>query len=188
MIDVNASERRKTLQRDRRLRCRCAALSSRAMRVLFCLCMLACSSGNRGPSAAPATPQTSQHEPAAAHQQAPDDSKDDESVTVLRSHKWSPYFGEVKAKISSQWQPKLDASDLQTRRVVVAIEILDDGAVGRMDVELSSGVQALDDEAIRSVKSAAPFAPPPAALRPLRFRFVFATGPDAQKPMVIHVR
>ncbi len=105
----------------------------------------------------------------------------------MRSKKWTfaPYFSDVKARIARQWMPPHDPADTATRSTVLAIEIFDDGSLGGVTVQRSSGVQALDDEAVRSVKAAAPFDPPPPALRPMTFSLELLAGPTATSPRVV---
>jgi TonB family protein len=52
----------------------------------------------------------------------------------------------------------------QTLWTQLAIVVNGDGSIARLDVARSSGVRSFDDAAIESVRSAAPFPPPPALI------------------------
>lgn len=72
------------------------------------------------------------------------------------------YRRDCMARISRYWSYPLGlAYDLQQGLVQVEIQIRHDGRVERVTVQRSSGFRAFDDNAVRAVRLASPFAPPP---------------------------
>jgi TonB family protein len=121
------------------------------MRILILSCLVACASAHPSPSA---DPQPEQADPVTRS----------ESRLRTRPFKYEAYWKRLKAQIVAQWRPNFDPLNPKTIFVWLRIEILEDGSLGELWVEQSSGIPSEDAEAIRSVRAAAPFEPPPPAL------------------------
>ena len=89
------------------------------------------------------------------------------------------YNAAVTSALQSAWvRPVLDASDA-VYSVVVSFEIGRDGNVFNLQVDVPSGVAALDRSALRAVTDAAPFpAPPASAGGSIRQRIRFELSPE----------
>ncbi|HEY8368217.1 MAG TPA: TonB family protein [Thermodesulfobacteriota bacterium] len=107
----------------------------------------------------------------------------EETFLNSREFRYAYYFNQIKRGIAAQWNPQ---RVLDTTREAVPRESLTelflvigkDGRVESAEVTRPSGVPALDAEAVRAVRAAAPYpAPPAGVLDPdgrLRFPFGFA--------------
>ncbi len=92
--------------------------------------------------------------------------------TVLNTQRWkyASFFNRLKNDIDQYWDPvaRLRARDpdgringTKTRRTKLMIILNGDGSLHKVKLLGSSNVDYLDDEAIRAVRSAAPFPNPP---------------------------
>ncbi|MBC8066980.1 MAG: energy transducer TonB, partial [Deltaproteobacteria bacterium] len=101
-----------------------------------------------------------------------DSSVDEGDETTVDSNRWkfSSFFNRVRNGVSQHWHPEvLHASNdpdgrkygTKTRRTRLVISLNPDGSLNRVRLEGSSDVDYLDEEAIRAVRTAAPFANPP---------------------------
>jgi TonB family protein len=112
----------------------------------------------------------------------------DEEHTALSARKWkyAAFFNRLKRAIAQNWDPErvwkaLPANDraaygTATRTTTLVIAVEPDGALRQATLKTSSGVLALDDEALRAVTAAAPFGAPPSELAPFSFSFFFEVG------------
>jgi TonB family protein len=103
------------------------------------------------------------------------DGIDDGDENVLNSRRWkyASFFNRVRNGVSEHWNPQVvhRANDpdgrvhgTKTRRTKLIIFLNPDGSLHRIRIESSSEVDYLDEEAIRAVRTAQPFANPPAGL------------------------
>jgi protein TonB len=68
----------------------------------------------------------------------------------------------LKVKVESVLQyPELAAISGYQGTLYILFDIMKDGSLGRLEVLKSSGYKILDDEALRAVRSSAPFQPLP---------------------------
>lgn len=115
-----------------------------------------------------------------------------ESLLNARRFKYSSFFNRIRDAVSQHWHPEVlhAARDPQgkiygtkTRVTRLQISLHDDGSLQGIRVEKSSDIDYLDEEAIRAVRSAAPFSnPPPGLVDPetdridFGFAFIFEIG------------
>lgn len=92
--------------------------------------------------------------------------------TLLDTHRWkyASFFNRLRDDIAQFWDPipLLQARDpdgrkngTKTRRTRLLIILNADGSLHKVSIKRSSNVDYLDEEAIRAVRSAAPFPNPP---------------------------
>jgi periplasmic protein TonB len=87
----------------------------------------------------------------------------DESVTLdTDEFKYMSYNRWLKIRVESVLKyPELAATSGYQGTIFIKFDILKDGSLGSVEVLKSSGFKILDDEAVRSIRSAAPFQPLP---------------------------
>lgn len=92
--------------------------------------------------------------------------------TILNSKRWkfASFFNRIRDGVSQHWHPEVlhaardpDGSvyGTKTRRTKLVISLNADGSLHGIELEAKSGVEYLDEEAIRAVRAAAPFTNPP---------------------------
>ena len=91
------------------------------------------------------------------------------------------YFASIKRKIELVWQYPYEAAAAGIQgELMLDFVIARSGAVNSIELVRSSGSKILDDEAIRSIRKAAPFDPIPAQYKiaslQIRGRFVYVHG------------
>lgn len=91
------------------------------------------------------------------------------------------YFASIKRKIELVWQYPYEAAAAGIQgELTLDFVIARSGAVNSIELVRSSGSKILDDEAIRSIRKAAPFDPIPAEYKipslQIRGRFVYVHG------------
>jgi protein TonB len=91
------------------------------------------------------------------------------------------YFASIKRKIELVWQYPYEAAAAGIQgELTLDFVIARSGAVNSIELVRSSGSKILDDEAIRSIRKAAPFDPIPAQYKipslQIRGRFVYVHG------------
>jgi protein TonB len=91
------------------------------------------------------------------------------------------YFASIKRKIELVWQYPYEAAVAGIQgELILDFVIARGGTVNSIDLVRSSGSKILDDEAIRSIRKAAPFDPIPAQYKiptlQIRGRFVYIHG------------
>lgn len=94
--------------------------------------------------------------------------------TYLNTQGWkyAGFFNRVKQSVAAKWDPmrKLKERDAQARALtrerttVLGVSLRPDGTIVDLFVRETSGVEALDIEAMQAFEKAAPFSNPPAAL------------------------
>lgn len=112
--------------------------------------------------------------------------EDDATGLNSRSFKYATFFNRIKKKIAQQWRPadaqrRFDPSFMihgyQSRYTVLYVVLDERGNLESLDIQRSSGVDFLDQEAISAVAAAAPFPnPPPGVVESdgrIRFPFGF---------------
>ena len=96
-----------------------------------------------------------------------------ESLLNARRFKYSSFFNRLRDAIAEHWHPEIlhAARDPQgrvygdkTRITRLQVSLHADGSLRSVRLEKSSDIDYLDEEAIRAVRSAAPFANPPSGL------------------------
>ena len=116
--------------------------------------------------------------------------------TALNAAQWkhASFFNRVKREVARDWDPvevyrrhdpEGSRFSLRRRVTVVRVWLDEDGSLDRVGVLRGSGIEPLDDEAMRAFRAAAPFPNPPAELvepdtGTLSFRFGFHF--DARRP------
>lgn len=87
----------------------------------------------------------------------------EDSVTLdTDEFKFMSYNRWLKVKVESVLQyPELAAISGYQGTLYILFDIMKDGSLGRLEVLKSSGYKILDDEALRSIRSSAPFQPLP---------------------------
>ncbi len=92
--------------------------------------------------------------------------------TFLNTREWkfAAFFNRVKQAVSAQWDPngRMRAKGRQLgaveRKTVMHVALRPDGSIADLFVRQSSGVDELDQEAMKAFEKAQPFPNPPAAL------------------------
>jgi len=119
--------------------------------------------------------------------------------TALNSRQWkyATFFNRMKRQVAQNWHPDVvylhrDPSGniygTRDRLTVLQVSLKPNGAVAKIFVEKQSGVDFLDDEAVRAFREAQPFPNPPAGLVDARsnlitfsFGFHFGIGGDRSR-------
>ena len=103
----------------------------------------------------------------------PDVDKGKSSILDSREHLYASFFSRMRGRILEHWnaQKAIDRYDPSASRLggvakttVVRIRLDASGAIDKLSFEHESGVDYLDEEAIRALKAAGPFPNPPAGL------------------------
>ena len=100
---------------------------------------------------------------------------EDGDVNQLNSRRWkfASFFNRVRDQVAQHWHPEVvhaardpDGSKygIKTRVTRLLIRLNPDGSLNKIKVDQPSGVDFLDEEAIRAVRAAQPFSNPPAQL------------------------
>ena len=80
----------------------------------------------------------------------------------LASSLLADYLRDVEAGVSRHWRyPSRLAYSLEQGLVVLQVRVRHDGQVEAVVIQRASGFEAFDAEAVRAVRQASPFAPPP---------------------------
>ncbi|HLU66530.1 MAG TPA: energy transducer TonB [Kofleriaceae bacterium] len=116
--------------------------------------------------------------------------------TALNSRKWkyATFFNRMKRQVAQNWHPDQvylrrdptgNVYGTRDRLTVLQVSLKPDGAVAKIFVTKKSGVDFLDDEAVRAFQEAQPFPNPPSGLVDARsnlitfsFGFHFQIGGD----------
>ncbi len=104
------------------------------------------------------------------------DDVEEGEVTAVNSKQWigADFMNRTKRLVAQEWSPaevwsRFDPSGtvygFKTRVTVLRVTLTPDGALAKTMVVRGSGVDFLDDEAIRAFKAAGPFPNPPGVLR-----------------------
>lgn len=103
------------------------------------------------------------------------DDVDQGDETLLNSRRWkyASFFNRIRDAVAKQWHPETvhgardpDGSRYGTGAKItrLLIRLNPDGSVNKIQLEKSSGLDFLDEEAIRAVRAAQPFNNPPPQL------------------------
>jgi TonB family protein len=124
---------------------------------------------------------------------------DEGEFTALNSRKWkyATFFNRMKRQVAQNWHPdqvylRRDPTGniygTRDRLTVLRVSLKPNGSVAEIYVAKQSGVDFLDDEAVRAFREAQPFPNPPAGLVDGRsnlitfsFGFHFAIGGDRSR-------
>lgn len=99
-----------------------------------------------------------------------------------REFKYASFFNRIKEQISNHWRPlpeyqRRDPSGhiygSQNRMTVLTIALDAQGALEKLEVAQTSGIDFLDEEGLRAIRAAAPFVHPPRGLLENGERIVF---------------
>ncbi len=115
-----------------------------------------------------------------------DVSEGDRTLLNRKTTRYWAFFNRVKSQIGENWQPgseyrKRDpygnVFGVKDRYSVVEITLNPDGSVRQLYLQRDSGLDFMDDEAVRAIRAAAPFHNPPEGLKDedglVHFRFGF---------------
>jgi TonB family protein len=100
---------------------------------------------------------------------------EDGAENLLNSRRWkyASFFNRVRDAVAEHWHPEVVHASrdpdgrihgTKTRRTKLLIFLHPDGSLKRIQIERTSDVAYLDEEAIRAVRAAQPFSNPPAGL------------------------
>jgi TonB family protein len=132
------------------------------------------------------------------------DGVEDGDINQLNSRRWkyASFFNRVRDQVAQHWHPDVvhAARDPDGRRYGTAtrvtrllIRLNPDGSLKAVKVDKSADVDFLDEEAIRAVRAAQPFANPPAGLVDpetgfIDFGFGFIFEIESGKPRIFRYR
>jgi TonB family protein len=126
---------------------------------------------------------------------APNDALDapEGDGTFLNTREWkhAGFFNRVKQAVSAKWDPHSrlrgrGGVNFMHKVTVVVVTLRPDGSIADLFVAQSSGIDALDAEAMNAFTKAQPFANPPAALIVdgyIRFQFGFQITNETMNPL-----
>lgn len=106
-------------------------------------------------------------------------------TTALNSKRWkyASFFNRLKRQVAQNWRPaevyqardpKGNVYGIKNRTTVVRVSLRKNGSVADIHVVKRSGVDFLDDEAVRAFRAAGPFPNPPEALADARDMISFS--------------
>lgn len=112
---------------------------------------------------------------------------EEDTSTRLNTFQWkhATYFNRIKESVSQVWSPdrqikKYDPQGTlfgqRDRYTIVDVTLDREGVVTEVNIKTKSGVDYLDEEAVRTFKKAGPFPHPPLAVFGDRHTFHFAFG------------
>jgi TonB family protein len=98
--------------------------------------------------------------------------------------KYQDYFNQIRERIKAKWIYPREAGDRGIGgQLLIEFHISRDGRLALVELRRSSGVEILDDYALRAVQLAQPFPPVPAALAkavlPISGMFTYQIVTDA---------
>lgn len=108
-----------------------------------------------------------------------------ETLVNSRSFKFWDFFDRVKSAVRTEWDPGTvfrsrdpygNVFGKKDRYTILGVVLDDAGGIRQIEVMHKSGLEFLDEEAVRSFQAAAPFPNPPAGLIDDRGRIVFRFG------------
>lgn len=113
--------------------------------------------------------------------------EDEGDVTLVnsRSFKFWAFFDSVKSQVKAEWDPGTvhrsrdpygKVYGAKDRYTILGVVLNSDGAIQQLEVVHKSGLDFLDEEAVRAFQAAGPFPNPPAGLIDDSGRIVFRFG------------
>lgn len=115
-----------------------------------------------------------------------DVSEGDRTLLNRKTTRYWAFFNRVKSQIGKNWSPAAEyrkrdpygnVYGVKDRYSVVSITLNADGTVRQLYLQRDSGLDFMDDEAVRAIRAAAPFHNPPEGLKDedglVHFRFGF---------------
>lgn len=96
-----------------------------------------------------------------------------ENLFNTRRSRYASFFNRIRDAVSQRWHPEVvhkkrdpygQIYGEQPRRTVLRVLLNPDGSLHRVYTDVASGVDYLDEEAIRAMRAAAPFVNPPSQL------------------------
>lgn len=118
-------------------------------------------------------------------------------LTALNTRKWkySSFFNRVKRQVADNWHPEQayrlrdpngNIYGTKDRMTVLTVSLTADGSLKKVVITGPSGVDFLDEEAIKAFEAAEPFPNPPSGLidddKMITFRFGFAFEINSRTP------
>ncbi len=129
---------------------------------------------------------------------------DEGDANQLNSRRWkyASFFNRVRDQVAQHWHPEVvhaardpDGSryGIKTRVTRLLIRLNPDGTLNKIKIDQTSGVDFLDEEAIRAVRAAHPFSNPPTQLVDaetgfIDFGFGFIFEIESGKPQIFRYR
>lgn len=153
-------------------------VSHRAVVVMALL--LACGSGDaaQAPSNSPPAPASA---PAAQSRTIPPAPPKIIQMGILGSNygvAFGPYMAKMRATVQKNWVEAVRAASPQPVARALSLEfwVAPDGKIEDLAVRDSSGIDALDKAALKSIRKSSPFDPLPSAVNGHRIHFLFEFG------------
>jgi TonB family protein len=123
---------------------------------------------------------------------------DEGEYTALNTRKWkyATFFNRVKRQVAQNWHPEQayrlrdpngNVYGTKDRMTVLTVSLKPDGTLANMIITFPSGVEFLDDEAMKAFRLAQPFPNPPGGLvdaesNLITFRFGFSFEINSRTP------
>jgi TonB family protein len=116
----------------------------------------------------------------------PDVTQGQKTALNTREYRYAHFFNRVKREVAARWRagevyqatdPQGNVYGVRDRHTVVSVTLYPNGALAELEILSSSGVRALDLEALNAFQRAQPFHNPPKGLidadGKIRFKFGF---------------
>ena len=146
------------------------------------------------PAVPQATSSPSDARPPAGHGPLAQSGASDDSALAVKRWVYASFFNRIKRKVAQSWDPyavlrRVDPEGTvygtATRHTEVRVILSSSGEIVDIVVTAPSGVNELDDEAVRAFRAAAPFRDPPEGLAlndgRITFSFSFSFEADAKR-------
>jgi TonB family protein len=78
-------------------------------------------------------------------------------ISSTQNFKYNWYLQNVQSRVEDNWKPPAGLTDKKDASVIVSFTIFQDGSISKVSVTQPSGVPTLDNIAIKSIQSSAPF-------------------------------
>ena len=78
-------------------------------------------------------------------------------IASTQNFKYNWYLQNVQSRVEDNWKPPAGLTDKNDASVIVSFTIFQDGSISKVSVTQPSGVQTLDNIAIKYIQSSAPF-------------------------------
>jgi TonB family protein len=78
-------------------------------------------------------------------------------IASTQNFKYNWYLQNVQSRVEDNWKPPAGLTDKKDASVIVSFTIFQDGSISNVSVTQPSGVPTLDNIAIKSIQSSAPF-------------------------------
>jgi TonB family protein len=78
-------------------------------------------------------------------------------ISSTQNFKYNWYLQNVQSRVEDNWKPPAGLTDKKDASVTVSFTIFQDGSISKVSLTQPSGVPTLDNIAIKSIQSSAPF-------------------------------